>query len=116
MKNQILGDKNIIEICPVEDTLAVVGGKWKPLIIYHLQSETRRFSELQRLIKQSSARMLNLQLKELIADGLVKRKSYGEIPPRVEYSLTPKGLSILPVLKAMETWGFANQKKKKSIK
>lgn len=91
--------------CPVEITLAIIGGKWKCLIIHHLMSGTKRFNELRRLIPTITQRMLTSQLREFEADGIVNRKVYAEVPPKTEYSLTPRGKSLEPVLWAMHDWG-----------
>ena len=91
--------------CPVEATLGLVGGKYKALILWKLMAGALRFSELRRAVPGATPKMLTQQLRELEADGLVHRKVYPVIPPRVEYSLTPFGLSIRPVLESMYTWG-----------
>lgn len=91
--------------CPVEITLDVIHGRWKVLIIHHLLEGTRRFSELHRFLKGISHRTLSQQLREMESDRLVKRKVYRQVPPKVEYSLTPIGRSLEPVLLAMHTWG-----------
>src|SRR5688500_411717 len=75
--------------CPVELALDLVGGKWKPLILYRLSLGTLRFAQLQKSMPQVTQRMLTLQLRELERDGLVHREVYAEVPPRVEYSITP---------------------------
>jgi DNA-binding HxlR family transcriptional regulator len=98
--------------CPVETTLKTIGGRWKVLIIHFLLKETKRFGELTRLLGSISARTLSKQLRELEADGVIDRKDFGEIPPRVEYSLTPLGKSLEPVLLAMENWGRQVDKKR----
>lgn len=89
----------------VEATLSVIGGKWKPIILYHLASNTRRFGEIAARIPRISRKVLTEQLKELEKDKLVERKYYKEIPPRVEYSLTELGESLTPVFKEMAEWG-----------
>lgn len=98
---------NLKEInCEKELTLAVIGGKWKLIILWHLGLEgTKRFSELKRLIPHITQKMLTNQLRELEEDQLVERKVYAEVPPRVEYSLTEYGESLLPVLRMMYDWG-----------
>lgn len=91
--------------CAVEATVKVAGGKWKALIIYYLLSGTKRFGELGKLIGGVTQRSLTLQLRELEADGIISREIFAEVPPRVEYSLTPFGLTLAPVLDAMKLWG-----------
>jgi len=91
--------------CPVEATLDVIGGKWKPLILWQLRAEKLRFSGLQQSMQGISPKMLTKQLRELEEDGLVLREAYPEIPPRVEYSLTESGKTVLPVLDALCEWG-----------
>ena len=91
--------------CPVVATLAMIGGKYKALILWHLVESTKRFGELQRMIPQATQKMLTQQLRELENDGLVIRKVYPVVPPKVEYSLSELGLSIKPILNAMRDWG-----------
>jgi DNA-binding HxlR family transcriptional regulator len=91
--------------CGIDVTLAVVGGKWKASILWHLALETMRFSELQRQFAETTRKMLTQQLRELEADGLVHREVYPQVPPKVEYSLTEKGRSISPILEQMCDWG-----------
>ncbi|GBE07384.1 MAG TPA: transcriptional regulator [Gammaproteobacteria bacterium] len=91
--------------CPVEAALAVIGGKWKGIILYHLKNDTRRFNELKRLIPGITQRMLTKQLRELEADQVINRKIFQEIPPKVEYSLTNFGLTLTPILKTLQEWG-----------
>lgn len=93
--------------CPVEMTLKVIGGRWKVLIIHFLFEDKKRFGELTRSLGGISARTLSKQLRELQADGVVDRRDFGEIPPKVEYSLSPLGKSLEPVLRAMEAWGLS---------
>lgn len=90
--------------CPTEITLALIAGRWKVMVIYWLLKGTRRFNQLQRELSGITARTLANQLRELERDGLVVRVDHGEIPPRVDYSLTPLGASLEPVLMAMQDW------------
>lgn len=99
--------------CPVETTLDVIGGRWKVLIIHFLLEDKKRFGELARSLGGISARTLSKQLRELEAHGVIDRKDYGEIPPRVEYSLTPLGKTLEPVLVAMDAWGRSVATKRK---
>lgn len=91
--------------CPVEATLELIGGKYKALILWHLAEETLRFSELKKLIPSATPKMLTQQLRELEAHLLVRREVFPVIPPKVEYSLTELGKSLMPVLVAMRDWG-----------
>lgn len=91
--------------CPVEATLNLIGGKYKALILFHLIDEVLRFSELHRLIPQSTPKMLTQQLRELEKDGLIQRTVYPVIPPKTDYRLTEFGKSIIPVLNSMCDWG-----------
>jgi DNA-binding HxlR family transcriptional regulator len=91
--------------CTVSVTLDVIGGKWKPLILWHLSFKTLRFSQLQRRLAKVTQKMLTQQLRELEADGMVHRQVYAEVPPRVEYSLTEQGQSVVPILELMCQWG-----------
>lgn len=92
--------------CSVETTLAVIGGRWKPVMIFHLLDEgTLRFSELMRRTTGVTRRVLTAQLRELERDGIVRRTVYPVVPPRVEYELTPYGLTLEPLLLEMREWG-----------
>ncbi|WP_127755232.1 helix-turn-helix domain-containing protein [Devosia sp. 1566] len=92
--------------CPIEATLSVVGGVWKPLIFYALLSGRRRFGALHHLVPGSTPRMLTLQLRELEQDGVVVRTVFAEVPSRVEYELSPLGHSLEPVLAGLHEWGI----------
>ncbi len=92
--------------CPMELTLDLIGGKWKSLIIWHLGENTLRFSELKKTLPKITQKMLTQQLRELEQDGLVKRFIYAQVPPKVEYSLTADGKTLLPILKTMSQWGI----------
>ncbi len=91
--------------CPVEATIGLIGGKYKSLILWKLAGGTLRFSQLQREVYCATPKMLTQQLRELEADGLILRKVFPVVPPKVEYSLTDFGKSICPVLEAMYEWG-----------
>lgn len=98
--------KNKNYTCTFEITIDLIGGKWKPLIIWHLGTKgTKRFNELKKLLPEITQRMLTHQLRELEADSLITRKVYPEVPPKVEYSLTALGESLMPILKMMCDWG-----------
>jgi DNA-binding HxlR family transcriptional regulator len=91
--------------CPIEATLSVLGGKWTPLVLWHLRDETLRFGELRRKIPNITKKMLSQRLQELEEEGVVHREAYAEVPPRVEYSLTDFGETLRPVLESMCAWG-----------
>jgi DNA-binding HxlR family transcriptional regulator len=91
--------------CPVTLTTEIIGGKWKPLILFFLERRTCRFSELKRLIPGMTRKMLTQHLRELERDDIVHRKVYAQVPPKVEYSLTKHGESLKPILKLMSAWG-----------
>lgn len=95
--------------CPVETTLMLIGDKWKVLILRDLMPGTRRFGELKKSIGTVSQKVLTAQLRDMEAKGLVSRKVYAEVPPRVEYSLTDLGRSLKPILDAMWCWGEGYQ-------
>ena len=92
-------------ICGVAITLDLIGGKWKGVILWHLSHKTLRFSQLKRRLHGITQKMLTQQLRELERDGLVHRKVYAEVPPRVEYSMTALGLTLKPTLQRMCDWG-----------
>ncbi len=95
--------------CPVETTLTLIGDKWKVLILRDLLPGTKRFGELKKSLGSVSQKVLTAQLRDMEANGLVSRKIYAEVPPRVEYSLTSLGQSLQPILDAMQDWGKGYQ-------
>jgi DNA-binding HxlR family transcriptional regulator len=97
--------------CAVEATLDLIDGKWKGVILYHLQSGTQRFGELRRLMPGITQRMLTKQLRALEEDRLIIRKVYAEVPPRVEYSLSEIGVSLRPVIDILKQWGESHQER-----
>ena len=97
--------------CPVETTLMLIGDKWKVLILRDLMDGTKRFGELKKSIGTVSQKVLTAQLRDMEEKGLLKRKVYAEVPPRVEYTLTETGYSLKPVLDAMSVWGADYQAK-----
>ena len=96
------------EGCPVEATLDVIGGKWKGVILYHLLERTYRFGELKKVMAGITQHSLTKQLRELETDGIVNRKVYAEVPPRVEYSLTERGESLRKIILMLRDWGISN--------
>src|SRR5438128_1110015 len=94
--------------CAVEAAIGLIDGKWKSVILYHLLGGTLRFNEIRRHIVAVTPRMLTNQLRELEADGLVERRVYAQVPPKVEYSLSHLGRSMEPVLMALKAWGDAH--------
>lgn len=90
--------------CPVEAALGLIGGKWKGIVLYHLLGGTLRFNEIRRRIPGVTQRMLTTQLRELESDGLILRVVYPEVPPKVEYSLSPKGRTLGPVIMGLKAW------------
>jgi DNA-binding HxlR family transcriptional regulator len=94
--------------CAVEATLELIDGKWKGVVLYNLLGGTLRFGELRRVMPKVTQRMLTNQLRELEADGLIIRKVYPEVPPKVEYSLSARGRTLEPVIMALKAWGDAN--------
>lgn len=97
--------------CPVEATIQLIGGKYKAVILWHLIAEKKRFGELKRLLPRATEKMLTQQLRDLEQDGLIIRTVYPVVPPKVEYSLSELGKSIIPVLNAMCNWGADYLKK-----
>jgi DNA-binding HxlR family transcriptional regulator len=94
----------LLKDCPVSAALDIIGGKWKPMILYQLMGGKKRFSELQKLVPEATQKMLTQQLRELERDGVISRKVYPTVPPRVEYSFTAGGRTLRPVLRALCNW------------
>ena len=111
MKNDVKA-KGLDE-CPFETAVDVIGGKWKPQILYYLLDGTKRFSELKRLLPGVTQQMLTQQLRQLEGDGIILRRVYAVVPPKVEYSLTDEGHKLKPVIHLMENWGRQYLKKKR---
>lgn len=97
-----------IGTCPVAATLEVIGGKWKVIILYLISYDIRRFGEIHRLIKGISKKILTEQLRELEKDGILHREVFAEVPLRVEYTMTEKGLTLRPIIFSMRDWGINN--------
>ena len=97
-----------VEHCPVTFTMEVIGGKWKLLIMYLVSNGINRFGKMSMMLRSISKQMLTTQLRELESDGILERRIYAEIPPRVEYFLTPRGQSLLPIIALMKDWGLSN--------
>jgi DNA-binding HxlR family transcriptional regulator len=102
--------------CPVTTTLSVIGGKWKPIILYVIKKEKKRFGEIKKLIPSISQKMLTQQLRELEENDIVHRKVYAVVPPKVEYSLTDYGCTLMPILEAMAAWGKKHRQTEDPIK
>jgi DNA-binding HxlR family transcriptional regulator len=98
--------------CAVEVTLSVIGGLWKPVILFHLLERKLRFMQITRRVPNATQRMLTLQLRELEADGVIVRHVYPQVPPKVEYELTDFGRSLAPVLLTLREWGEAYQRER----
>ncbi|MGB7949425.1 MAG: helix-turn-helix domain-containing protein [Candidatus Binatia bacterium] len=94
--------------CPAESTLGIIGGKWKLLILRELLNGISRFGELRRRLSGVSEKVLSQHLRELETDGIIERKIYAEVPPRVEYSLTPAGETLKPIIDGLHEWGLAH--------
>ncbi len=101
--------------CALDITMDFIGGKWKTVVLWYLRKDTKRFSELKRLIPDITEKMLTIQLRDLEKDGLLCRKVYPEIPPRVEYSLTDFGKTLIPLLEELALWGRNLAKEKGEI-
>lgn len=105
--------KKDLPACPVEITMGLIGDKWKVLIIRDLLTGTKRFGELRKSVTGITQKVLTTNLRQMEASGLVKRRVYAEVPPKVEYSLTETGLSLKPILDSMVIWGNDYRKKTK---
>ncbi|MEX3015532.1 winged helix-turn-helix transcriptional regulator [Gymnodinialimonas hymeniacidonis] len=108
MKTEPLAPNPDVKGCPVTYCLSVIGGKWKPVILFCIANGVDRFGAMQRSVPGITKQMLTKQLRELEADGLISRKVYAEVPPRVDYALTDVGRTVLPIIEQMEAWGKAN--------
>lgn len=106
-------EEKVLPDCPVETTLTLIGNKWKVLILRDLMPGAKRFSELKRSIGHVSQKVLTAQLRDMEENGLVNRKVFAEVPPRVEYSLTELGQSLKPILDTLQNWGKAYQARNK---
>lgn len=117
-KQAVAEKKNFVfdeNSCPVTATMGVLGGKWKPILINAIyKTSPARFGELKRTVKGITQSMLTSQLRELEDDGVIARKIFAEIPPRVEYTITPFGATLAPILQAMGKWGEQYKLNKKS--
>lgn len=107
--------ENKIEKCPVETSVDVLSGKWKILILWYLRKETRRFNELQKMLPNTTQKMLIQKLRELEQDDIIQRTVYPVVPPKVEYSLTEYGKTLVPILKLLYGWGEKHKEKLKSL-
>ena len=105
MKSKSLAD---VVNCPVTATMQIMGGKWKLLILHLINNDINRFGKMGMMLKDISKQMLTTQLRELERDGIIGRIIFAEIPPRVEYALTEKGKSLLPIIELMKDWGNEN--------
>jgi DNA-binding HxlR family transcriptional regulator len=101
--------------CALDITMSFIGGKWKTVVLWYLRKEPKRFSELKKLMPDITEKMLSIQLKQLEKDGILSRSVFAEVPPRVEYSLTQEGKTLLPVLEELALWGRNKGKKEGSL-
>ena len=95
--------------CGLDTALSVMGGKWKPLLLFHLRSDPRRFGELKRLVAGISEKVLIQQLRELVAAGIVLRRDYGQVPPKVDYTITAFGMTLAEALMPLCEWGVRHR-------
>ncbi len=123
MANEVLEKPHTLQ--GIDATLVIIGGKWKIQILWSLRSKAKRFSEIKEEVHGITQKMLTQQLKEFVKDGIISRKSYPEIPPRVEYKLTDYGKTLVPVLDTLNKWGdlhlgkgkpSASQQSKEAVK
>lgn len=110
-KEYIIKIKNKTYHCALDITMDFIGGKWKSILLWYLRKDRKRFGELKKLIPEITEKMLSLQLRELEKDGIISRKVYAEVPPRVEYFLTDEGKTIIPAIEALAKWGLDRAKK-----
>lgn len=110
-----MAEKKELPSCPVETTLMLLGDKWKVLILRDLIDGTKRFGELKKSIGHVSQKVLTANLRSMEEDGLVSRKVYAEVPPKVEYKLTDTGMSLKPVLDSMRDWGMKYMAKNQQL-
>ena len=110
--NKLLDNFNRIGGCPVTATMEMIGGKWKPIILYTIMHDVNRFGELDKIIEAISKKVLTSQLRELEKEGIIKRKVFAEVPPRVEYTITPKGKTLYKIIESMCDWGLKKSKMK----
>jgi DNA-binding HxlR family transcriptional regulator len=95
--------------CPISTAIAIIGGKWKIPVLYNLREKTLRFSEIKKALPQVTQKMLTQQLRELERDGMITRKVYAQVPPKVEYTITPIAKKLEPILDSLCKWGFEYQ-------
>jgi len=112
---QIKLDDNVFH-CALDVTMHYIGGKWKAVVLWYLRKEKKRFSVLKRHIPGITEKMLSLQLKQLVKDGIVEKQIFAEVPPRVEYSLTEHGKTLIPLLEEIAKWGRQMGEKYGSLK
>ncbi len=106
MNNKEIEIKNCSELCPMEFSMTQISGKWKLVILWHIyDSEVMRYGELKRAVSGITDKMLSNQLKELVSDNIIHKEVYEEIPPKVEYTLTEYGKSLIPIMEMLFKWG-----------
>ena len=112
---RILLETMLAQDCPVRIALQVIGGKWKPIVLFYLFDGSHRFGELRRMLPDATQKMLTQQLRELERDGIVARKVYHQVPPKVEYSLTAYGKTLRGVMNELCKWGTAHHATLKKV-